>query len=91
MQNSPVYDLVASASTFEELEVAKAKAYFVKDIYQNLVKSCFDKCIVLVYRNPETHPGELVCSDRCVKKFFNAHAYTRQIIDEFNKEQEQNQ
>ena len=86
MSGNSVQNLVATAETPEELEIAKIKAYNIKDNYSKMVNQCFKHCIGLHFKHNDIHSGEMICQNRCFDKYMEAIDMTRTLMDQFLKD-----
>jgi hypothetical protein len=49
-------------------KMAKAQTLFV----MSMQHACMDKCL-LTYKQPTLSPGEQLCLDRCIEKYYEAN------------------
>ncbi|KAG2378096.1 hypothetical protein C9374_008718 [Naegleria lovaniensis] len=88
--NNPVYRIVATAETPEELEMAKIEAYTLKDNYSLMVKQCFKDCIGLEFKHNDIHAGESICENRCVAKYMEAVDLVKKTLAEIESQEQEN-
>ncbi len=68
--------------------IAEQEMELVTGLFNNMVDTCYKKCISTAYHDGEMNKGESVCTDRCVSKFF---AVSTMVNDKFAASQQQMQ
>ncbi|WOL14933.1 Mitochondrial import inner membrane translocase subunit TIM10 [Canna indica] len=78
----PVADKTSSVDLRKEqnLVTIEKEVEFRVDLYNRVVKTCFDKCIEKRYKESELYIGENSCVDRCVSKYSQVNNIIGQIL-----------
>ncbi|KAJ3020237.1 protein transporter tim10 [Thoreauomyces humboldtii] len=55
------------------MSMAEQELEMVTTLFNNIVDSCYKKCVPPKYHDNELNKGESVCIDRCVAKYFEVN------------------
>ncbi|TPX67366.1 hypothetical protein SpCBS45565_g03813 [Spizellomyces sp. 'palustris'] len=55
------------------MSMAEQELEMVTTLFNNIVDSCYRKCVPPKYQDGELNKGESVCIDRCVAKYFEVN------------------
>lgn len=66
----------------ERIQLAEVQFEAMSNTFNNVLRSCRNKCIAQRYGEGELNTGELSCSDRCVAKYVKANVLVGTHIQE---------
>jgi mitochondrial import inner membrane translocase subunit TIM10 len=59
----------------------------LKDLFNKIAASCFQKCTSAKHREPDLTLGEMTCTDRCVSKYLECQERIGGVLQKANEAQ----